>query len=165
MPDLIAVALITGAVALIPQAFLFWQTGRQSKRADRAGHAAAARRACERLYTTVSDLRTQIRTNHDYHGSEMRARLEKVWRYAGNADKQAIRIELLVPADLAGSARQLAESAAMAAAAAAAATNLDMGICVTLPDLTELAAHTAAFREQVIAYVGPERGPSRSVAV
>jgi hypothetical protein len=154
MSDLIAVALITGAVALIPQAFLFWQTGRQARQADRDRRAASARRACEGLYTTVSDLRTQIRTNYDYHGSEMRARLEKVWRYAGDADKQAVRIELLVPVGLAESARQLAESAAKAAVAAAANTNLDMGTCVALPDLTDLAARAAAFREQVSAYMG-----------
>ena len=70
----------------------------------------------------MSDLRTQIRTNYDYHGSEMRERLEKVWRYAGDADKQAVRIEFLAGSDLAESARQLAAAAAEAAKAAAAKT-------------------------------------------
>jgi hypothetical protein len=81
MPDIISVALITGAAALIPQGFFFWQTLRQAREAERDRRASSVRRACEGLYTTVSDLRTQIRTNHDYHGAEMRERLEKVWRY------------------------------------------------------------------------------------
>lgn len=154
MPDIISVALITGAAALIPQGFFFWQTLRQAREAGRDRRASSVRRACEGLYTTVSDLRTQIRTNHDYHGAEMRERLEKVWRYAGEADKQAARIELLVRGDLAESARLLAGAAAEAAAQAAKNTNLDMGRSVALPGLEKLVDHAAAFREQAAAYIG-----------
>lgn len=154
MPDVISVALITGAVALIPQGFLFWQNWLQAREAGQDRRTTSARRACENLYTTVSDLRTQIRTNYDYHGQEMRARLEKVWRYAGEADKQAVRIELLVGGDLAKSARRLAAAAAKSATAAAEKTDLDMGRCVALPDLSELVTRADAFREEAAAYIG-----------
>ena len=154
MPELIAVALITGAAALIPQGFVFWQNWRQAREAGHDRRTASVRRACEALYTTVSDLRTQIRTNYDYHGQEMRARLEKVWRYAGEADKQAVRIELLADGELAATARQLAAAAAKAAGAAAEKTDLDMGRCVALPDLSELVTRSDAFREQAAAYIG-----------
>jgi hypothetical protein len=154
MPDIIAVALITGAVALIPQGFIFWQKWLQDKEAGHDRRTTSVRRACESLYTTVSDLRTQIRTNYDYHGSEMRERLEKVWRYAGDADKQAVRIEFLADSDLAGPARQLATAAAEAAKAAAAKTDLDMGRCVELPNLTELVTRADEFRKQAAAYNG-----------
>ena len=153
MPDIIAVALITGAVALIPQGFIFWQKWLQDKEAGDDRRTTSVR-ACESLYMTVSDLRTQIRTNYDYHGSEMRERLEKVWRYAGDADKQAVRIEFLADSDLAGSARQLATAAAEAAKAAAAKTDLDMGRCVELPNLTELITRADEFRKQAAAYNG-----------
>jgi undecaprenyl pyrophosphate synthase len=154
MPDIISVALITGAAALIPQGFIFWQNLRQAREAGHDRRTTSVRRACEGLYTTVSDLRTQIRTNYDYHGQEMRERLEKVWRYAGEADKQAVHIELLADGDLAGTARQLAAAAAKAAAAAAEKTDLDMNRCVALPDLSELVTQANAFREQAAAYIG-----------
>ena len=95
-----------------------------------------------------------MQVNYDYHGHEMRERLEKVWRYAGEADKQAVHIELLADGDLAGTARQLAAAAAKAAAAAAEKTDLDMNRCVALPDLSELVTQANAFREQAAAYIG-----------
>jgi hypothetical protein len=77
-----------------------------------------------------------------------------VWRYAGDADKQAVRIEFLADSDLAGPARQLATAAAEAAKAAAAKTDLDMGRCVELPNLTELITRADEFRKQAAAYNG-----------
>lgn len=154
MSDIISVALITGAVALIPQGFVFWQKWSQDKEAGHDRRTASVRRACLSLYTAVSDLQTQIRTNCDYHGPEMRERLEKVWQYAGEADKQAVRIEFLVNTGLAESARQLAVAAAKAAKAAAEKTDLDMNRCVELPNLSEMNTHADAFREQAAAYSG-----------
>jgi hypothetical protein len=165
MPVLISVALITGAVALIPQGFVFWQTLRQARETSHYRRKALVRRACEGLYTTVSDLRTQIRTNYDYHGAEMQARLEKVWRYAGEADKQAVRIELLVSGDLAESARRLAKAADAAAKAAAEKTDLDMKRCVELPNLAQLVSCADAFREQARATTAADRDHGRSIAV
>ncbi len=101
----------------------------------------------------VCDLQTQIRVNNDYHGDEMRERLEQVWRYAGQTEKLAVRIELLVgQADLARSARALADAAARAAVESEAQTDLDLERSTGMPDLTDLIRCAKEFRELAVGY-------------
>ncbi len=153
MPEVsIYVALITGAVALIPQFLMWLQNQSQARAARRVQHLTAVRHACMALYDTAADLRTQVQNNHEYHGEEMAARLAQVRQRAADASKHAVSIALMVPPELAHSAWQLAEAAFRVAESAGAGTNLDMGRSVSAPDLADLDARTAAFRERAVSY-------------
>lgn len=153
MSDVIAVALITGTAAIIPQFLSFWHGLRLARTAEQTQHVKTVRRAFEQLYSVVCDLQTQIRVNNDYHGDEMRERLEQVWRYAGQAEKFAVRIELMTgQPDLARSARALADAAARAALEAEAQTDLDLERSTGMPDLGDLIKCVKKFRELAVSY-------------
>jgi hypothetical protein len=153
MSAIIAVALITGTAAIIPQFLSFWHGLRLARKAEQSQHANTVRRALEHFYSVVCDLQTQIRVNNDYHGDEMRERLEQIWRYAGQAEKLAMRIELLAgQPDLAHSARALANAVARAALEAEARTDLDLKRFTGMPDLNDLIKYSKKFLELAVSY-------------
>lgn len=153
MPDVsIYVALITGGVALAPQLLIWRQNAEQAKRAHREQYEVAVRDACTALYDAATDLQTQVRNNHDYHGDKMGARLAQAWQRAADARKHANGISLLAPHALAKSAWQLAAAADSLAAAAAENIKLGQGTSVGMPDCTDLETARADFSMRAAEY-------------
>jgi hypothetical protein len=145
----IVVAAITAAAAVFGAAIsplsTALQNGRVAERDRRERRGEELRQACTDLLATVTELRTNVVNNHDYHGSEMGARLAHVRELAGQARTYAFSIALLAPPTLAAAATELAAAADHVAEVAAANTNLSMGSCVRPTDCAELDARTSAF--------------------
>jgi hypothetical protein len=153
MPDVsVYVALITGAVALTPQVLIWRQNVAQAKRAQHEQHEAAVRDACTALYNAATDVQTQVRNNHEYHGDGIGERLAEAWRCAAEARKHANSIALLAPRALAASAWQLAVTADQLTEAAATNIKLGMGASVDMPDCSELEKARGDFSAQAAEY-------------
>ena len=150
----IVVAAITASAAIFGAAIspvsAAYQNVRQAERDRRERRATELRQACTDLLGTVTELRTNVVNNHDYHGSEMNARLAHVRELAGQARTYAFSIALLAPHALAAAATELAAAADHVAAAAAANTNLSMGSSVRPTDCSELETRTNAFCELAV---------------
>jgi hypothetical protein len=151
----IVVAAITASAALFGAAIsplsTTYQNVRQAERDRRERRATELRQACTDLLATVTELRTNVVNNLDYHGPEMNARLAHVRQLAGQARTYAFTIALLAPHPLAVAGTELAAAADDVAKAAAANTDLSMGSCVRPTDCAELDARTDAFCERAVA--------------
>jgi hypothetical protein len=150
----IVVAAIAASAAILGAAIspvsVAYQNVRQAERDRRERHATELRQACTDLLGTVTELRTNVVNNHDYHGPEMSARLAHVRELAGQARTYAFSITLLAPHALAAAATELAAAADHVAEVAAANTNLSMGSSVRPTDCAELDARTSAFCERAV---------------
>lgn len=122
----IAVAAITASAAVFGAAIsplsAAIQNVKRAERDRRDWHETQLREACTDLLGTVTDLRTQVMNNHDYHGPEMSAQLARVRQLAGQAKTYEFAITLRAPGPLAAAATELAAAADRVAESAAAST-------------------------------------------
>lgn len=100
------------------------------------------REAYVALLQAANHLRTQVASNHDYHGNDMAERLGFVREYALAADLSAINIALLVPEPVADRARALAAAAARLAERSENPSRP--------PDFTELESCVRAFTAEAV---------------
>jgi len=150
----IVLAAITASAAILGAAISplsnAYQNVRQAERDRREQRAAELRRACTDLLETVTELRTHVVNNHDYHGPEMTARLAHVRQLAGQARTYAFTIALLAPPPLSAAGTVLAAAARGVAEVAAVNTDLSMGSCVRPTDCAELDTLIDAFCERAV---------------
>jgi hypothetical protein len=150
----IALAAISASAAIFGAAISPLSTAlqnvRQAERDRRERRATELRQACTDLLRTVTELRTHVVNNHDYHGPEMSARLAHVRQLAGQTKTYAFTIALLAPRPLAAEGTALAAAAQRVAEIAAANTDLSMGSSVRPTDCAELDALTDAFCERAV---------------
>ena len=151
MPEVsIYVALITGVVALAPQAAIWAQNERQARRDRYDRKNGELRQACLDLFSAAAGLRVQVENNHHYHGTEMGPRMELVRQRAADASDHATNIALMTSADLGNSALRLANAVTAVAASATARVDVDRGRSVLLPDFTEMDAQLAEFKTKAV---------------
>jgi hypothetical protein len=153
MPDVsIYVALITGAVALAPQAALWAQNEQRSRRESDDKRNGELRQACLDLFRAAAELRVQVENNYHYRGTEMGPRMELVRQRAAEASECATSIALLSPTDLGDCAWRLAVAAGALAAAASASVD-DKGRPVLLPGFADMDARLTEFRLRAVAAI------------
>jgi hypothetical protein len=156
----IAAAIISASAAVagatIPAAAAAVATARVKLHERREKQETERREACMALLQAVGDLRTQVSNNYEYHGPETAARLAMVRAHAAAVRLQAIRVALAAP-PLSVSTGELASAAEQLARATAAATDINMGVMVSQPDLTEFDSRTQELGTAVIQLVSPQR--------
>jgi hypothetical protein len=145
------VAVISAAAgivgATIPQASAAIRDGRRAERDRQERIAGARQEACVQLLDTVLNLRVHVADFYDYHGDEMAKRLAEIRQCAANAQVEALRIGLMVPAGgLDKAAERLAEAAGRLADTAAGVIGRHLGASAQTADFGELDESTAAFR-------------------
>jgi hypothetical protein len=148
----IYVAVITAASGIIgavasPFAIAY-REGRQARRDRQEREVTAKRQACLDLLQAAGQLRTQVAGNYEYHGLEMRDRLEEVRKRAAEAELAATAVSLLARDKLAGPAGDLATAAVRLAENTATDTDLRNGSTASgsKPDFAPLDACVTAFR-------------------
>lgn len=108
--------------------------------------------ACTNLVRSAENLQVQVENNAKYHGPEMSARLERVRQLGADVNVHAATVAMLVPDEFADPAAELMGAAGRVVVATAANTDLNLGVCVREPDLTELSACLGDFRKRAVEY-------------
>lgn len=146
----IYVAVITAGAGLFGAlASLFavaFREGRQAKRDRREREETAKRQACLDLLRVCGQIRTQVASNYEYHGTEMADRLAAVRRLAADADLYAVSVSLQAPDRLAAPASALSAATTRLARKTADDTDLSLGSMAERPDYRELEARRDEFR-------------------
>lgn len=141
-----AAAVAAAAVSQIPG---YVRDVRQARQDRRDRHAETRQQACLDLLSAAEDLRTSVANAVDYVGEEMRSRLAEIRNHGAAVQLRAMKIELLVPGTLAGTAEHLASVAGQFTATAEANTDLVLGN-MRATDAAELGRAIDSFREQAV---------------
>jgi len=161
----IYVAAITAAAgiigAVIPQAAIVLRDVRRAERDRQERFLASTRDACVELLRAAGELRTCVQNIHSYRGDAagLRTRLEEVRADAAATQLHAAWVGLLVPDRLAAPADQLVDAASKLADAVEQNADVDHGVMVGKPDVSQLDMCVATFRAEALSYAGGPTPP------
>jgi hypothetical protein len=143
------VAIVTAAAAVAAAAVSQIPGLRKARQDRRDRHAEIRQQACLDLLSAAEELRASVANAVDYVGEEMRSRLADIRNLGAAVQLRAMRIELLVPGALAGTAKHLASVAGEFIATAVANTDLVLGN-MRATDAAELGRAIDSFREHAV---------------
>jgi hypothetical protein len=165
----VAATAVGGAIGIIaatvPLVIAAVREGRRAERDRRERLAQERHQACVRLLSTVLGLRVRVENAQVDHGEGLAARLAEIRQCAAEARVEAVGITPMVPADLAGSGKRLAEAAYRLAATVTANTKLQLHGSPEPPDFSELDECVDDFEKFARSTLaGPGAAPARDGA-